>query len=406
MSQTNPNRRTRGTGTVYEQNGDWYGRWTAGGRRTARKLGPTGRGGLTKRQALDELANLIAAADDRRPGGETTVAELADLYLARLEQGNRKPSHIRTARSHLNTWIRPTLGSSAVADVDVDRLAETMTLAGRSAKHVRNVGATLHSVLQIAVKRGDIDRNPVDMADLPKVSGDPTLYFLTRDQLERVLAAAPGEDAPRPERACWPTVRLFILAAAMTGKRHGELDALSWHDLDVSANKIRVNRSWDPKAHATGSTKGNRARVVPLPDRLLAELDAHHKRSVYNQDHALVLCHPHTGKPIESNDLLEWFRRACDRAGVGRLGPNGKPRRLHDLRHTYGTTLAANGVPQRTIQGYLGHKHAATTDIYVGWQPGERDAAVVDAAFGGLQVAYGDNTTQHDPPKTPEIAGN
>ena len=54
-----------------------------------------------------------------------------------------------------------------------------MTLAGRSAKHVRNVGATLHSVLQIAANRGAIDRNPVDMADLPKVSNDPTLYYLT-----------------------------------------------------------------------------------------------------------------------------------------------------------------------------------------------------------------------------------
>lgn len=397
-------RRTRGTGSIYSRNGIWYGRL---GKATPVELGPHGRGGLTKLQADHAWRDLLAA--DRRPGGETTIAELADLYLARLEQGNRKPSHIRTARSHLNTWIRPALGDRAAVDVDerdVNQLVETMTLAGRSAKHVRNVGATLHSVLQIAVKREDIDRNPIDMADLPKVSDDPTLYFLTPDELDRVLAAAPGDDAPRPERDAWPTVRLFVLTAAMTGKRHGELDAMRWGDLDVGANKVRVNRSWDPKAHKAGTTKGNRSRVVPLPSRLLAEFDAHHKRSVYNQDHALVLCHPHTGKAIESNDLLEWFRRACDRASVSRLRPDGKPRRIHDLRHTYGTTLAASGVPQRTIQGYFGHKHASTTDIYTGWQPGEHDAAVVDAAFGGLTVGYGDNTTQHDPSKTPEIAGS
>lgn len=403
MSTTNNNRRTRGTGSVYERNGSWYGRR---GKATPQLLGPIGRGGLTKLQAERKWHAALAAADDLRPGGEVTVNELAELLLARLEQGNRKPSHIRATRSNLNAWIRPELGGRAAADIDssdVERFVGKMTLAGRSAKHVRNVGATLHSLLEPAVKQGAIARNPVDMGELPRVQRDPTLYFLTEQELEQVLAAAPGEDAPRPERACWPTVRLLVLTAAMTGKRHGELDALRWRD--IGGSQVRVNRSWDPTAHVFGPPKSNRPRAVPLPARLLDELDEHAMSSAYNQPDALVLCHPHTGKPIEPNDLLEWFRRACERAGVGRLRPDGKPRRIHDLRHTYGTTLAAAGVPLRTLQGWLGHQHSATTDIYAAYRPGEQDAGLVDAAFGGLTVGYGDNTPIHNKPEKPAVDG-
>ena len=139
---------------------------------------------------------------------------------------------------------------------------------------------------------------------------------------------------------------------------------------------------------------------MPLPARLLAGLDAHHKRSVYNQDDALVLCHPHTGKPIESNDLLEWFRRACDRAGVGRLRPDGKPRRIHDLRHTYGTSLAASGVPLRTIQGYFGHQHCerpptSTPAVQAGRA---RRRACRRRVWWANRWRYGDNTTPTQPP--------
>ena len=37
---------------------------------------------------------------------------------------------------------------------------------------------------------------------------------------------------------------------------------------------------------------------------------------------------------------------------------------FHNLRHTFATRLAAHGEPLRTIQEYLGHADANTTQIY------------------------------------------
>jgi Phage integrase family len=47
---------------------------------------------------------------------------------------------------------------------------------------------------------------------------------------------------------------------------------------------------------------------------------------------------------------------------------------FHDLRHTFATRLAASGEPIRTIQEFLGHADAKTTQIYPHYAP-------VDAAF-------------------------
>jgi site-specific recombinase XerD len=56
--------------------------------------------------------------------------------------------------------------------------------------------------------------------------------------------------------------------------------------------------------------------------------------------------------------------------------------RFHDLRHTFATTLAAAGVPLRTIQEYLGHADLKTTQIYAHYAPSTHEVEVVNDAFG------------------------
>jgi integrase len=56
--------------------------------------------------------------------------------------------------------------------------------------------------------------------------------------------------------------------------------------------------------------------------------------------------------------------------------------RFHDLRHTFGTRMAAAGVPMRTLQEWMGHRDFKTTLIYADYMPGQHEAVLVDAAFG------------------------
>jgi integrase len=56
--------------------------------------------------------------------------------------------------------------------------------------------------------------------------------------------------------------------------------------------------------------------------------------------------------------------------------------RFHDLRHTFGTRMAASGeVSMRRLQEWLGHRDLKTTLIYADYQPDEREAEMVERAF-------------------------
>ena len=56
--------------------------------------------------------------------------------------------------------------------------------------------------------------------------------------------------------------------------------------------------------------------------------------------------------------------------------------RFHDLRHTFGTHMAAAGVPMRTLQEWMGHRDLTTTQRYADYAPSEREGEMVAAASG------------------------
>src|SRR5262245_63038755 len=119
----------------------------------------------------------------------------------------------------------------------------------------------------------------------------------------------------------------------MSGLRRGELLALRWQDIDWSAGLIRVRRSYTRGEFGTPKSRRS-SRAVPMADRLAGELDRHHKRSRFQADDDLVFCHPALGTVLDPSKLRKRFVDAVSRAGL-------RATRFHDLRHTFGTRMAA-----------------------------------------------------------------
>jgi integrase len=273
---------------------------------------------------------------------------------------------------------------------------------------------TLHSIFELAQRKRMVVANPCKLVDKPKVQPNEDIRFLTQAELEAVLralehvderasdmtarvAALAGEGVPIPEIAKridrsvssvyyhlnkpgtdhpnpWAVAeRPLYLMAAMTGMRKGELLALRWRDVDWTAEKVRVRQSYVRGQFGTPKSKRS-SRGVPLALRLATELEHLHKHTIWNGENDLVFAHPHTGKPLDGSKLLKRFKKACERAAV-------RPVRFHDLRHTFGTRLAAAGVPLKTLQEWFGHRDSKTTDIYADYQPGQQEAEWVERAF-------------------------
>ena len=80
------------------------------------------------------------------------------------------------------------------------------------------------------------------------------------------------------------------------------------------------------------------------------------------------------GRPLDPSALRRRFKRARDRAGL-------RPLRWHDLRHSFGSRLAAAGIDLPTIQSAMGHSHIQTTAVYLHARPQAADAARFSQAF-------------------------
>jgi integrase len=368
-------RRGYGTGSLKRVGSSWVGSWYGtDGRKLQRKVGPSrspgSRDGLTVTQAEERFRKMRESERPRASSARMTMLEAGEELSRRLEIRGRKKSHRMTVASDLHNHIAPFFQGKELGRIEPDDIERyiAVKLATLAPKTVRNHLNTMHSVFEIGLRLDWCAGNPVKLADRPVIKSTETrIKFLDQPELEQLLASPHRDDAfGRLE----PTL---YLTAAMTGLRQGELLGLRWRDVDLAARKVRVVSPYvrgefgDPKSEGSG-------RSVPLAERVADALAALRERSAYASDGELVFCHPESGNPLDRSKLVRRFKRATVRAEVRAIT-------FHELRHTFGTRMAAAGVPLRTIQHWMGHADAKTTQVYAHYQPSEAEAGVVDTAF-------------------------
>jgi len=375
-------KRSYGTGRLYvvvDRGGraSWYASWWVGTTRVKRKVGlkrsAGNADGLTRMQAERELRRLLDATTVVARAERRTVGEAGDAYIAHLETVmERKRTTIADYRGYLRRHLAPFFGNRPMDRIEpgqVERYLHAKRGEDLSPKTVQNHLNFLHGIFAFAVRRGWATANPVALVERPRAhrSAHRRIRFLQPEELEAVIRAVPADALGAVERPLY-------LAAAMTGLRQGELLALRWSDVDWSASRVRVAESFTRGAF--DSPKSHRGRSVPMADRLAGELERHFQGSHWRRDEDLVFAHPATGHVLDASKLRKRFRSALARAGAPDLT-------FHELRHTFGTQMAAAGAPLRAIQEWMGHADASTTEIYAHYAPDPTGgAAFAQRAFG------------------------
>ena len=274
--------------------------------------------------------------------------------------------------SEVRVHLAPLFGSrsmDAIKTEDVLDLVTVLEAKDLAPKTIKNIVATLSALFNFAKgpQRRWTTANPCEGLELPAVPDATEIRFLTLDEIDALVAHARPGIFHAIDRAMYRT-------AAMTGLRQGELLALRWRDVDWMAARIRVRQNY--VLGEFGAPKSKRStRSVPMADEVAGALDRLFKQSRCQGDDDLVFAHPATGEPIYTAGVLRRFRKALKAAKLD------TSHRFHDLRHTFGTRMAAASVPLRTLQEWMGHRDLATTQIYADYAPSTREAQMVAAAF-------------------------
>jgi integrase len=257
----------------------------------------------------------------------------------------------------------------AIRPEDVADFVANLERKGLAAKTIQNYVHTLSALFNFAVapQRRWAPANPCLGVELPGVPETDEIRFLDEAEWEAVLRHV----QPGPYEAI---DRTLYLTALMAGLRHGELCALRWRDVDWIAGRVRVRQNWVLGEYDTPKSRRG-ARSVPMADRLAGELDRLHTALGGPSEDALVFADPVTGGPLDKGTTLYRYRKALKAAAIDQA------HNLHGLRHTFGTRMAAAGVPMRTLQEWMGHRDIKTTQRYADYAPSQHESALMERAW-------------------------
>ncbi len=140
----------------------------------------------------------------------------------------------------------------------------------------------------------------------------------------------------------YQTIRMRILLALGTGLRRSDVESLSISDIDFENNSVTTS------SRKTRKSMGSR----PVSTIVMAELS----RYVCELD-------PGQEKLFNDNFNYKRWRKICKKAGLSDL-------KFHDLRKTFGSMLAQNGISTAVTQKLLEHSSSRLTNkVYTNVDP-------------------------------------
>jgi integrase len=244
----------------------------------------------------------------------------------------------------------------------------------------KDLGA-LNTMLNWAVKRKLIGCNPIN--GLPKLPESP--------KESRALEANESEDLLAHSRLHWRRIWYGYLT---TGLRKMELASLLFTDVDWRRRELIIRAS---------SAKNKTERRIPIDEKLFEIIERQFEESksrepgewsdrkttsriqeLFTKNHVFVTT---ANTPLGGNVYRE-FMSSCKKATIETKTEDAKGNTvetvsLHSTRHTFATSLIANGADPRSVQYMLGHRTLdMTMKVYAKVFATQKHNAISKLSFG------------------------
>ncbi|MGH3019970.1 MAG: tyrosine-type recombinase/integrase [Gaiellaceae bacterium] len=278
-----------------------------------------------KAWVLGELAAMrVPDVELAAPRIVPTLGDAADRWRAtRVDVSEGTMQTYRVALGRLLSRF----GGTPVDELDAQTVADLVAELHAAGLRKQTIRKTV-SVLAMILDHAAIQPNP---------ARDKQTIRLPREERRHVEPPA-AEHVEAVVRLLPGRYRLPALVLDATGMRVGELERLTWGDVDEPRGRWRVS---------TAVAKTGRARWIEAPSVLFEAVCA----LVAREDRV-------PDRPVFQGFGADRFRtaltRACTAAGVPTFSP-------HDLRHRRVSLLHLGGMPWARIGELVGHDDLVTT---------------------------------------------
>lgn len=287
-----------------------------------------------------------------------------------------------TKSIYVNAYINALSGSKllgcsidTITGSDIQQALTAAPVAQTTKRQALKLIRSFYKYLEAQHIAKDISSGVIIPAAKSKKENQDIVIF-TDEEINKFISEIPQDHR----------LRLLIILAINTGCRIAELLALKYED--ISADQININKSLveieAPKNRKNeegatiqeiSTTKTiSSVRSIPLSDLALTELKKHkqwHRKEMlkngYRTDFIFTTS---SGHFYYQSTLRKSFSRLCRSLDIA-------PRGFHAFRHTFGTRLAAAGVPIQTVSKLMGHTDInVTSKYYINIPTNEKIAAI------------------------------
>lgn len=325
----------------------------------------------TKRNFKSPKAARLAAArlelDVEKNGipikSKSTFKEVAELWLANYKNTVKASTYSRT-KIIFNKHIYPkfeNLNISKINTIYCQKVLNEWSKSG-SSKQFPLFLNYMSKVFKYGISIGVATENPILNVIVPKNledgSQEKKLKHYTKEQLQQFLNEVEKEEIEYLRIRDYALFRLL----AFSGCRIGEVLALTWDDVDLSTNEMKITKTVTKSdvyyiSETPKTKKSNRSFF--LDQKTISTL----KRWKLEQKKHLFKLGFSNPSRIFTNDennftinqaVTDRYNRYRERTDLPNIG-------LHGFRHTHASMLYNAGSDHKEVQERLGHSNIMTT---------------------------------------------
>ena len=357
-------RRSKGDGGLHwdERRQRWIATASLGYAPDGRRIVKRG-SGRTKTEAKDKLKQVLRDYEDGLAIAPAayTVKDAVEDWL-RFGLSSRSVKTVEMNEYYCRVHVVPSLGARKLRDLsatDVERWLEAKSKE-LSTRTLHGLHSALNRSVRRAMARDKVKRNVVELCTVPEGRAGRPSKSLTMAQAAAVLTDTAGH-----------RMHCYIVVSLLTGARTEELRALTWDHVDLDGSPdadppvppyVAVWRS----VRKGGDTKTKKSRrTLALPRRCVTLLRQHRLDQDADRlragdewrEHGLVFA-TSIGTPMDAPNVRRDFRAAL-KSVPGLVPAEWTPR---ELRHSFVSVLADNGVSIEEISQLVGHRSTAVTE--------------------------------------------